>query len=102
VTAFAAWYLNLLDEYGLTTILAVQAAALIALGCVAGVVLDTVAEYRLRRAEERAMADLGAEDAAWEALDIERGLAAALEYANNPAVRAAWAHLPAPKGGGIA
>ena len=101
MTAFAAWYLNLLDEHGLTAVLAVQAAALIALGCVAGVVLHTVEEYRLRRAEERAMAELEAEDA-WESLDIERGLAAALEYANNPRVRAAWNQMPAPKEGGNA
>jgi hypothetical protein len=102
VTAFAAWYVVQLDEYGLTTVLAVQAFAVVALCCVAGVVLDTVGEYRLRRAETEAIAELEAEDAAWEALDIERGLDAAVAYANNPTVRAAWNHLPAPKEGGNA
>lgn len=96
------WYLNLLDEYGLTVVLTVQALAVVALWCVAGIALFAVDEYRLRRAEQRAMAALEAEDAAWEACDIERGLTAAEAYANDPQTRAVWQHLPAPKEGGNA
>ncbi len=102
MSAFTAWYLAPLDEYGLTRVLAFQAAAFIAVGCVAGIVLHTVEEYRHRRAETRAMAALDAEETAWETADTARGLAAAEAYANNPQVRAAWQHMPAPKEDGNA
>jgi Tfp pilus assembly protein PilE len=86
------WYLAQLDEYGLTVVLAVQALAIVAVLCVAGVALHLIEGYRHRHAEAKAAAGL-------EASDIERGLAAAEAYANDPQTRAVWQHMPAPKGG---
>lgn len=95
------WVLMQVDAYGLPTVIGVLAVVCVAGWCLLGVVLHTVDGCRLRRAETRAIADLGEEEPAWED-DPVHGLAAAEAYANNPAVRAAWAHKPAPKEGGHA
>lgn len=47
--------------------------------CLLGIALYAVAGYRTRRA------------------DIKRGLTTVENYANDPKVRATWAHMPAPK-----
>ena len=90
------------DAHGLTTVIGVLAVACTAVWCLLGIALHTADEYRTRRAERQAIADLNAEEAAWEAADIARGLAVAENYANHPHVRATWAHMPAPKEGGPA
>jgi len=95
-------FADLVAEHGLTAVMAVLAVGCVAVWCLLGVVLFALKEYRIRRAERKALADLKAEEAAWETFDIERGLAAAVAYANDPDIRAVWAHLPAPKGGGNA
>lgn len=95
-------FTDLVAEHGLTAVMTVLAVGCAAVWCLLGVVLYTLEEHRIRRAEAEALADLNAEKAAWEAFDAHRRIRIAENYANNPDIRARWQHLPAPKGGGNA
>lgn len=94
-------FTDLVAEHGLTAVMAVLAVGCGAVWCLLGVVLYTAREYRIRRAERKAIADLKTA-AAWETFDAHRGIRIAENYANDPDIRARWQHLPAPKGGGNA
>jgi hypothetical protein len=84
-----------------SVVIGVLAAAVVAVLCLLGIALYAAKEHRIRRAETKAIADLKTA-AAWETFDAHRGIRIAENYANNPDIRARWAHLPAPKGGGNA
>jgi hypothetical protein len=94
-------FTDLVAEHGLTAVMGVLAVGCVAVWCLLGVVVHTLEEHRIRRAEANAIADLKT-SAAWETFDAHRGIRIAENYANNPDIRARWAHLPAPKGGGNA
>lgn len=94
-------FTDLVAEHGLTAVMAVLTVGCVAVWCLLGVILHVVGEHRIRRAEAKAIADLKTA-AAWETFDAHRGIRIAENYANNPDIRATWAHLPAPKGGGNA
>jgi hypothetical protein len=85
--AAADWYVNQLAEHGLTVFIGVQACILLALWCTAGIALFAHKQRQARRTAER---------------QAQYGIRVAENYANNPAVRAAWEHEPAPKENGHA
>ncbi|HEY6115456.1 MAG TPA: hypothetical protein VI172_05810 [Candidatus Dormibacteraeota bacterium] len=83
----ADWYVNQLAEHGLTVFLGVQAVIVVALWCTTGLAFHAIEERRARRDEQAR---------------TQYGIRIAENYANNPAVRAAWEHEPAPKENGHA
>lgn len=91
------WYFAQVDEHGLAAVLGVLAVIYVAGWCLLGITLFAVDGHRTRRAETKAIAALEREETAWEAADIARGLTTVENYANDPKVRATWAHMPAPK-----
>lgn len=81
----ADWYVGQLAEHGLTVFLGVQAVILVALWCTTGIALFALEQHRIHRAEQAR---------------TQYGIRIAENYANNPAVRAAWEQEPAPKENG--
>jgi type II secretory pathway component PulK len=79
----ADWYVGQLAEHGAAVFIAVHTVLLVAVWCAAGLVFRAHEQRQARRSQEQ---------------QTQYGIRIAENYANNPAVRAAWEHAARKEG----